>query len=222
MGKRYMTADEFSAKLYAYFKATADKSGQPLKAANWLATAANFFREHIEPKMIARKRRSTKAPARARNLFFDALAVGCGYNLNRIGRVAGSTIGAAVSDIREANPDATPEEIQTRARAIMKRYEKAGPMAVAAHYADREFGGGNPTKRALSDVSIEPEGWREFALANWPDALDWVNAHDFKTIPWREVVLTLREIVVQELPKWRAKNAAQPQRDRVGAAYFGE
>jgi len=133
-----------------------------------------------------------------RNLHFDALAEACGYT-GRITKTAGGTVAAALKDILEVSPQATPEEIARVAKAVRKRFESGGPKAVAGHWheysAERKR-----TNTAKTDIYTEPpENWRGVARKLYPDALEWPTVHDFAAMPWKEVNDTIRRGILAKL-----------------------
>lgn len=115
-----------------------------------------------------RKPRAKSKPI-ARNQLFDALAEGCGYDKDKLTKAAARTIGAALSDIRGVCSEVTCDQITRIATAIRRKYDNAGPMAVAAHW--HEFAPTLRTKTAKRDVYTEPNDWRMSARAklSWSD-----------------------------------------------------
>jgi hypothetical protein len=116
------------------------------------AKAAN-----LSPKRPRKKATDEPPPPRPRNFHFDALAAAFGYP-EKPTKAAARTIGAALAEIREVDPLVTPQELTRRAALVRRRYDKAGVMALSAHW--HEFGGGDKTKSARLDIYAEPAGWK--------------------------------------------------------------
>lgn len=97
-----------------------------------------------------------------RNPLFDALATACGYNGNMT-RAEARTVGVALRDIVEADPTVQPEGITRTAAAVLKKFENAGPMAVAAHWS--AFSHLRRPTKAKYDQYNPPPDWHERAEA---------------------------------------------------------
>lgn len=93
------------------------------------------------------------ARVNGRNVLFDALAKGCGYN-GDITRAAARTVGVALKEIREIEPNVTPEELTRTAEAVLKKFDGAGPMAVSAHWHSHAA-----SRRAKKTLAQAPAGW---------------------------------------------------------------
>lgn len=134
-----------------------------------------------------------------RNALFDALAGACGYPKN-ITSSAARTVAAALKDILEVEPGLTPDALGSTAKAVLRKYEKAGPMAVAAHWHEFSVNRTERTNIAKRDVYQKPdEKWREVAAHKYPDAKEWNNPHDFSSMNWFDVSLSIRHDILQAL-----------------------
>lgn len=113
---------------------------------------------HVEPAPKAKAK-----GARKRNPIFDALAVACGHNLGELTDSGTGSIVKAVSQIRKASPDVTPEEIGRRVENYRRKHPSWGltPPAIAKHWA--ELGGGGTRSREELEA----------ILAKHPGNPDW-------------------------------------------------
>lgn len=168
-----MTAESFASDLFARLTAERAKlDGKPLSRERWLEIATEAFRDA--------KRKKPKDPAtpRRRDVCFDALALVTGYGLDELGQVAGKTIGSALADIRRICPKVTSEEIKRRGALIVRKYEKAGPFAVAGHWS--EF---PPPRSEKPNVYVEPENWHPAAIRLFGEEV----ARNMIALGWAEI-----------------------------------
>lgn len=129
-----------------------------------------------------------------RDLLFDAIAIACEVDLASLTRNYAKQIATAKRDILEATPDCTPLEIETRGKAYRAKYSGAAltPMALASRWPELGTNGKKAPRKG--DVYSEPEGWRERILKLNFDR-DLLLAES--KLPWLDVRLTLREILVR-------------------------
>lgn len=186
-------SDEFADQCIVALKKAKDSS-----PTNWgWPSVREVIRQQHALSVLRKVPRAPKS-ARPRNPLFDAMALACGYSLERITRSAAGAIGKSVAEIAQVHSDLTPAEITRIAGKIRAKYDKAGPVAISAHWG--EFTG-HRTARANHDPYIEPTSWRSLALKKYPDALGWANPHDFKNMDWRDIALTLRQELVRDLAR---------------------
>lgn len=125
----------------------------------------------------------------------EALAVACGHP-GKPGRIAGRQIGIAVADIVEAYPDVTPEELKRRAAIILKKYDKAGVMAIAAHF--HECGPGPMTRVAKTSIYVELPNWQEKLRRIAKEMkYDPATVEELLKTPWRDLSVTVREMLLK-------------------------
>jgi hypothetical protein len=126
---------------------------------------------------------------RPRNPIFDALAIACGYDLAELTHTGAKTIGVAAAEIRKASPEVEPEEVTRRAKLILAKYDKAGPFAVSAHWA--EFGDGARTERAKRDPYVAPPNWEERVREMFPELE--------MPATWAELSITVRMETIKRI-----------------------
>jgi hypothetical protein len=97
-----------------------------------------------------------------RNVLFDALAAGCGL-VEPFTASASGQVAKALKEIRTAFPSVSAEELTATAKAVRRKFEDAGPMAVSRHFAD--FSHARRKKDDKPDVYKEPVGWKTSAEA---------------------------------------------------------
>ena len=109
-------------------------------------------------------------------------------------------IGVKLAEIIDVSPELTAQEIERVADLYRSRHPTwpLTPAALCKHWSEFARATG-PTKSAKTDIYVEPEGWRELAAKTWPNAMEWSNPHDFRTIPWLEVANTIREQLLAKL-----------------------
>lgn len=157
----------------------------------------------VAGKTATKKRAPAGPRIRERDVLFDAIGYAAGLDLSCITRAMAVQVAAAKRDILEATPDVTPDEIARRAAAYTTLYRTIGkpsPMALAKHWSKFSLNPDRPTMHSKRDITIEPPMWRPVAQRLFPDAREWVTAHDFSTMPWREVNPTLREKILKAIP----------------------
>lgn len=168
-----------------------------------LCQRAKELKRRLEPKEVIEtlqleyeKALGAKIPRKERDRLFDALAEACHFTPPFTKSAAGQ-IARAIKEILEVNPTVTPEEMLRRARIILKKFDgRGGPMAVAAHW--HEVSSTPRTTAAKTDPYVEPPVvWRVMAAAKYPDAANWGNPHDFATMPWSEVSISLRPDILK-------------------------
>lgn len=134
-----------------------------------------------------------------RNPLFDAIAHGFGHNGN-ITRAAAGTVAMALKQILEVDPAASTEDLARGCAYVRRKFESAGPMALASHWHEITKRSAERTKAARNDIYQEPPpGWREAARKRFPDALDWGNSHNFSTMAWADVATAIRPDILKAL-----------------------
>lgn len=156
--------------------------------------ASVIDREYDKMMYAAKVPRMTKAAVQGE--LFDTLCAVCGYNAKEMTRAGKRTTGVAIADIRAVCPDLTPLMIQSRAAAYKRKHPtwELTPSSLAKHWG--EFGG-DATRSGKRDTYQPPPNWRETAKRIFPDALEWVNPHDFDKLNWLDVRATLGETILK-------------------------
>ncbi len=134
------------AALIMHAKVEHNKRGVPFTARDVAAV--------IDAADSARPVRGPRAKlVNGRNLLFDALACGCGlvepYTASAAGQVA-----KALKEIQAIQPNVTAEELTATAKAVRRKFEDAGPIAVATHW--HSFAASRRVKRTEPKA---PPGW---------------------------------------------------------------
>lgn len=136
-----------------------------------------------------------RKPSRKRNALFDALAEASGANPAALTRSGATRVATALSEIKEASPDVTPEQISAAAAKYRRLHPtwEATATAFSAHWGEISDGGGR-TERQKRDPYQEPPLWRPVAHGLWPDA-------EIHNLPWSEVSLTCRIAIIERIPQ---------------------
>lgn len=116
---------------------------------------------HVEPAPKPKAKTTRK-----RDPIFDALAVACGHNLGELTDSGTGSIVKAVSQIRKASPDVTPEEIDRRVENYRRKHPSWGltAPAIAKHWAELG-GGGTRSREELEAILAKHPGnpdWRGY------------------------------------------------------------
>lgn len=173
---------------------TAARPGVPYT----LGLAANCIRAQLAVEYPPPPPKAKRALVNGRNLHFDALAEACGYT-GKVTKTAGGQVAAALKEILEVSPQATPDDIARTAKAVRKRFDNAGPKAVCAHWHDYSAER-KRTDTAKKDIYTEPPPeWRSVAKKLYADALEWASPHDFATMAWKDVNDTIRRGILAKL-----------------------
>jgi hypothetical protein len=145
------------------------RPGEPLTKAIWLDVAGEaidlIVKDALAAALPAPRPRAKTGEPRPRNLLFDALAASCGWNPQKMTRVASKVVAVALAEIREADPEVTPEQIAQNARTYRSRHPTwpLTPTALSKNWA--EFTGNAPPPGL---PSAEPQDWR----ARWAEVTD--------------------------------------------------
>lgn len=120
--------------------------------------------------VLAKELPKTKRLANGHNPLFDGLARGCGFD-GKVTKAAGGQIASALKDILEVDPSVTGDELERTAKAVRRKYENAGPKAVAAHW--HEFASARNVPRGTNGsapVPLAPKGWLDALNQLYPDS----------------------------------------------------
>ena len=187
----------FGEKAFNALANARTKAGGVLPKEVWIQTVDDL----VALEAVFKKRKpSSKRPAegRPRNVLFDALAIATGTrDLTKLSRIGGRTVGIALADIIDVEPELTVEKIESVVRSYKARHPTwpCTAMAIAKHWA--EFAKTAPTNASKRDVYVEPTvPWREVAAHIFPDAKDWIDPHDFATKAWLEIADTCRSKIL--------------------------
>lgn len=151
----------------------------------------------IRPALAAELPKARRAGKR--DLLFDAVAAGFGCNGHTTRSEAGA-ISKALKEIIEVDPAVTAEDLTRGCAFVRRKFEKCGPMSLASNWHDISARKTVRTEAAKRDIYQEPAaGWREAAQRRFPDAHDWANSHDWRTINWRDVSTTIRPEIIKAL-----------------------
>jgi hypothetical protein len=118
---------------------------------------------------------------------FDAICEACELNAKEMTRPARGRVGKAVSEIRAASPDVTPEEIARRAKLYRRLHPTWGnptPTALSAYWHE---GSGDKTDRAKRDTYQEPQHWRAVLLERGMPGWSQGALEQIVTRQWNEV-----------------------------------
>lgn len=148
-----------------------------------------FLRPAIAKELPAVKR------VAGRNVLFDAMAEGCGltppFTVSRAGQIA-----KAVKQILEVEANVGPEDIKRTAVAVCKKYEGAGPMAVASHWD--EFASSRRQRKPKFDQYNPPQGWHDRAKAACEKLrLDDERTAEILALKLHEMPLTIQDLVLK-------------------------
>jgi len=155
-----------------------------------------------------REKSSTEPAPNPRHAeLFEALANVCGMVVNEMTRSATTSCGLALGQILEVMPTVTKEDIWKRGKLYKNAFPNAvlSPTALSMHWA--KFGGtGTFVNEPVDsfqmnedDPYAEPKWeWRSIALEKWPKK-DFPHLTYLETAPWKELSLTLKNMLKGEL-----------------------
>lgn len=193
-----MTGDDFARDLKSRFSIVRARQNQLVLSGitpeEWHSIVAQAYTDSkkAKPKALA----APPAP-KPRDVIFDAIATVCRVNLKEMTPNMAKRVGVAKAQIVKVTKDVDAEEIVRRGLKYRQKHPQweLTPNALATHWGD--MGNGERTELAKNDPYVEPGNWRPVALRLFPDALKWVRPHDWRTLGWQDIDLTLRRKILE-------------------------
>lgn len=159
----------FGARLADRLYALKAERGSKLTRDDIIDLADACLDEEIE------RRKRFKIPKKEADALFEAMIEACKMNRDEALATAGAKIGTAVSNIKQATPSVTPEEILRRARAYATKHPTwpLTPTSLAGHWSEFAPKDAGHISHAIS-IYTEPEGWRDMAQKAFKGySVDW-------------------------------------------------
>lgn len=128
-----------------------------------------------------------------REAFFEALREVCGYSTN-ITKTTKRTLAVCLSEIMAVDDRLSVEKIRFTGAAVMKKYDKAGPMAISKHWGQE--GHTPPTKSARKDAYVEVANWQTI-LRSIGKTWDETALNEQLAKSWNELPITIRQEILK-------------------------